>query len=254
MTNLLWGFPDLSYTKALISHTTENISYPAENVILGGRDRRFRTNAAATSSNIVWDAGSGTKMQPSFLILTEVHKFIDKLVVGSTIDVDVDLDDNTGFTTPQNFTEAVGKADLLGPNNEDYYADLTTDITGPDRYARVTIDTGTDSFIHSWGKVYFGDMFDPGRDPVEVTEKKITVGRSQIRRLALRYRGLTDATRTSIQSTLQADSNYAGFFLYDPGDDILDGDRLLHVRLVSTRSTVDWKDSNSITLVVEEML
>jgi hypothetical protein len=254
MTNVFLAFPDVSHTSDILSHTAEETPFIAENVVLSGRDTRFKTSANVLISEIIWDAGVGNTAKPEFMILTEVHKFLKKQVVSSDMDINFDGDDNSSFTTPENEGAVVDLTDLVGPNTEDYFLDLTAGILTSERYHRVKLDTNSDSMQHVWGKVYFGTMFDFGRDPTSISDYKISRGRSQIRKFSLKWSGITDAKRESFRSTLETIRPYAGLFIHDPNDCILYGNKLLHVQVEGVFWETAWVDSNTVTIQFREIL
>lgn len=250
-TNLYIAFPHAS-AASIISHTTENSSYPAENVIFGGRDLRYKTNAAVTSSNIDFDQGSGNTAQPSYILFSEMNKFTEKLVASSTLNINFSSDDNSSFTSPDTETATIDSTDLMGVNGDDYI--LETTFSAAERYHRVEIDTGSDSFIHVWGKVYFGTLFDFERDPSVLSNQRFSVGRSRLNTFTLEWSGVTDAKRTAFYSQVNALSATSGIFFYDKSDCIFDGFKLMHVQIESSTCRTQWKDNNTIRLELRQIL
>jgi hypothetical protein len=255
MTNLLLAFPDVSFTSTIIAETSPDPDFPSENVQSGGRDERYKTlSTAATLSTVTWDAGSGNTAQPQYVILTEFHRFTEKFDVSSVIDFNFLGDDNSTFTSPETSSHTIDSTDLVGPNTEDLFVDLTADIVTAERYHRVSIDSNSDAYQHVWGKVYFGTMFDFERDPSAIRQSSLELGRSQIRIFKVMWEGITDAKRLEFQKNILALSNVGGFFLHDPIDCVLNTNRLLHVQIESVSTSNVRPDNNTIEVIFREIL
>lgn len=252
-TNLKLAFPDLNRSATLIAHTTENASHVAENALAGSRSKLFKTSTTVTTSQLDFDVGSGSTAQPDFLLLSRLDLIRSK--DSADIAVSIEGDSSSGFGTSEVEQDAsVSMTDLVGPNNRDWI--LSTSFASAYRYFRVKITT-TQSVVHEWALVYFGNLFDFGRDPSYPAQirrsARVRGARKPVFTFSFEWRGISNTKRSEFLDVYQL-RDFGPVFLYDPNDYVLEGDRLICAYITDVSITPTAVNESTIRATFEEVL
>jgi len=153
------------------------------------------------------------------------------------------------------YNNSANVSSLTGPESQDYMRSLSPGAAY--RYWLVQTET-TDSVIHEVGKIHLGRWLNLGRDPLYSSRVSRGPLGAFSRRTALafelRYEGISDSARDSLQENVLSRSENP-IFLYDSSDDrALLGVELLHCRVVRTRHNSRAINNNSLTVLVEEVI
>lgn len=236
-TNLYLCFPDAQITASAITaptaatvSTTDDFSF--SNTLSGNRQRHYRSDANATSSNYDYDLGSGNDISPDYFIISRA----DILSNSDSADPTITLRGSASgsYTSPEDEVLTLTTASLSGYYNEDVI--LETTFSTSYRYWRLIIAT-TESFQREFSKLYFGNWLNLGRDPIYPTriEKEWVGGnvRKMRRVINLRYRDIADDKRIAFEQNIARNRDIHPIFLYDKGNKILKGGKLVHCSLLS---------------------
>jgi hypothetical protein len=249
-TNLFFCYPHLP-VNATITTSTASTGYSIDNTIAGERHEHYRRNADATSTNVDYDLGSGNNDRPDYFLVARAD-FIKR---GDSSNPALSLRGsvNSGYTATEDLTLTVTDAELCGRYNEDVI--LETSYVNDYRYWRLNIAT-TATFTHEVSKIYFGNFFDLGRDPLYLSEYKLLKKDQNERKVKrvykLIYDGITEAKRQAFTDTILKNADVYPVFIYDKNDIFLEGKKLLHCWITSHKWEVSYYKSK-LTLELTEI-
>jgi hypothetical protein len=262
-SNLLIGYSStaLDATLTLVSGSADS-SYPLANIALGDRGKIFRLSAAANEVEIKMDLGASATATTSYLFVARANLLkaqgATKLTLRSSAD-DVTYTDiigtNSGLQT-RTFT---------GPASEDlvFTATLNDQIASSlpstaRRYWRLKFGDSVVSKAWNFSKVFCGEWFDMGRDPVAPLTMKRERDSDSARRaryeLTLEYQGVTDAKVEEFMTRVWQRKDVAPVVLYDSGNVLLYGMRTLHCGISSVERTRTHKNVNALRIQLEELV
>lgn len=232
-TNLYLCYPDAQLTASTITApTAQDTSVSFSNTLSGDRQEIYKSDAQATSRNFDYDMGSGGDISPDYFIIARA----DLIRNADSADCTITLRGSAsgGYTSPEDEALMLGSSTLFGPYAEDTI--LETTYSTDYRYWRLIVAT-TQSVVCQFSKLYFGNWLDLGRDPEYVSRIRKEWKGKNVRKLkrtvTLRWRGITEAKRIAFDEKVATKSDIHPLFLYDKGDNLLDGVKLLHVRMTS---------------------
>jgi hypothetical protein len=249
-TNLFFCYPHFP-VNATITTSTASTGYSIDNTIAGERHEHYRRNADATSTNVDYDLGSGNNDRPDYFLVARA----DFLKRGDSSNPALSLRGsvNSGYTATEDLTLTVTDAELCGRYNEDVI--LETSYVNDYRYWRLNIAT-TATFTHEVSKIYFGNFFDLGRDPLYLSEYKLLKKDQNERKVKrvykLIYDGITEAKRQAFTDTILKNADVYPVFIYDKNDIFLEGKKLLHCWITSHKWEVSYYKS-TLTLELTEI-
>lgn len=217
-TNLLFAYPDIPFQAS--SHTLPDkgadADYNKDSVVAGSRVERFQFDTTSDTPSHLFDLGAsytGLQSQASYLIVSQAHLL---LAGGST---SISLGGRTGtigaFTYPVSAV-AWTTSDLVGPLEQDYIT--TFNLTSQYRQWSVELHGSASTEVFPHGQIYFGQMFDFGRDPEWGRRVKLDYYQDKAihQRLGfeLKYRGITETKRQEFEEKIGQYSETHPIFLY----------------------------------------
>lgn len=252
-SDLLIGYPDIPFLGSMYTEPPSESGYDAENALTGARGDYYIALSSVSQSIFEFDMGSGTTRTPEYMSLMRAdlmrrHDSADCTwsVVGSSA---------SNFSSPVTASGTFAIADLLGPRDEDYLTSLVG--LSAKRYWRFQINS-TASFKHQLSKVYFGNWFDFGRDPIFPADKSVEFkedGNRAPRYLVnLTWLGVTNTVRNDFISKILKWRDVNPVILNDTSGKILDGNRLLHCVITECSFTPRGVNYSDVSLSFEELI
>jgi hypothetical protein len=162
-----------------------------------------------------------------FLVVSRLKDIIE----ADSADVGVRLYYGTDATF---YAWSLDATELTGRDGHDF---VTTVTETTDDYFRVRVGTTT-SMYHELGKVFLGQAFDFGREPVpsEVREYAMEDGKRKFTRIInINWEGVTSAKKSEFVESIVPFCMHTPIFLWDSQDRHFQGDELLYMRLDSYR-------------------
>lgn len=251
-SNLRICYPDIPIRATVLSSPTPATGYAVENLFSGGRTLLYKANVAALGIGYQFDLGSAGAVDYGALgrinlIPEKEIGFMTLRIKGSGIN---------SFVGAETQSADFFSTDLMGPGKEDFVAPFTFSTTY--RYWQVEIFSGA-SVKHQLSKMYFGQAFDFGRDPLYPRPLSRANGvRGQRRppyKLSLTWKGITDAKRTTFLNSIYMNKDISPVFLWAPNySEILSGNKMLCCRIVDAEITPDLPDSSTVRCDFEELV
>lgn len=269
MTSFLIGYPDIPMrVTGVMSYATnsstetpdEDDDYQALNTYQGERFHWWKSSYTKSEHNIRWDLGPSTTRTASFIILSRLD-YLQSLYPTTTTEFQLlRSDDDSSYTAEQTISN-LHSLPLIGPWSNDYITIFTASSAYRFWRARLLSTAGTADFTSRIGKVYFGNMFDMGREPALYNIKRDYVfssdfvagsgvvysGRLSVPRykIDLEWHGISDSTTKTFFDDIYSHRHTTTFFLYtDSFHDPLNGERLIHVKLIEAQADDSFKISN----------
>lgn len=209
-TNLLIGYPDIPFNAlSITSSQTYSTEFPLTNLVNGSRGKRAELETAfAGTHTITYDLGAGVTRTANYFALLDV-----KILKASGVST-VYLIADDGVTPVTVATVTLSSITLTGGQEKDYIT--TFNETDPYRYWIVQF-ASTGETKRPISKLYFGTLFDIGRDPQfsrevssERSEKEIYEGA----KLSLSYNGITTTKRQDFEDKIGDYSDTNDVLLY----------------------------------------
>lgn len=252
-SDLLIGYPDIPFLGTMFTEPASETGYDAEYAITGERGNYYIALSSVSSSIFEFDMGAATTRTPEYMALMRAdlmrrHDSADCTwsVVGSAA---------SNFASPVTASGTFAIADLLGPRDEDYLTSLVG--LSAKRYWRFQVNS-TASFKHQLSKVYFGNWFDFGRDPIFPADKAIEYKTDGDRApryiLRLDWLGITNTVRNDFISKILKWRDVNPILLNDTSGKILDGNRLLHCIITECTFTPRGVNYSDVSLGLEEII
>jgi hypothetical protein len=261
-SNLLIGYPDIPYRATAITTTgTENTAFPLSNSISGARDDRVELAATANLPYIQFDLGASVTASVNYFFIARANLLKSALATQAILlrydgasEVSV-LGTGSGLQT-RTFT---------GPNSEDLmfasgFNDQVVATIPSSSYRYWRFYFGDSVLLKKWtfGKAYFGTLFDIGRNPVYGLVAQPKVRRPGNRRPAytfdVRWEGITDANRALFISTIASVADISPVVLWDTSDYALNGMRTLHAKMIEHEIIPTAYNTTTITAKFQEMI
>ena len=249
---------------SITSSATVSTTNLVENLITGERSRFTELAADGTSWSIDFNFEALTSVTIDYFIVARAN-----LLTWGSNRLLLTGYDGTTTTSLAGTSSDLGSVDLYGVRGEDiiFTADLansdvgiTMPVTGS--YTKLTYwpcGSGTcESGKYKHSKMYCGQWFDPGRDPVHPARfEKVSRGkfdRESRYIFTLRWSGITDAKKNEFFTNLFDEPMKPVFLYTKTHHDILRDFRLIHCFVIS--HDVRWlaPDSNEISVTFEEMI
>jgi hypothetical protein len=250
MTNLLISYPNYMYSADTLTTPGVASGYYVADVSTGPRGVHYVASSATTST--IWELDRGAADVPNHMILAraDLLRRLDSAacvwsVTGSA---------SSAFASPETQTGSWNQADLLGPRAEDLVVTFTPSSF---RYWRVKLVT-TASVIHRYSKIYFGEWFDFGSEPiVDVPQTRAVRARGNREayyKYTLTWKGVNNTVAAAFNDDILSMRDTHPVFLYDAGDLILNDCRILHCQITEASITPVKNDSNNVTVTFEEII
>ena len=254
-TNLLIAYPDIGLKATLTSSPATATGYNANNIITGPRSDLWKANATATDHAWIFDLGASTTSSVSYALLDRsplLYKqsatSIGKVYLyGST--------DGISWGSILH-TLTSQSSSLVGPQSDITVGTLTT--TTAFRYWRANVQASDASTLQAvTGKIYFGTMFDMGREPIAPRMATRSTKQGQPRETAnilnLTWEGITNTTVQNFIDKIVKIKDTSVLYLYAPTyTPILFGWTVFPRWLRSCEVSTDWYDRNTTKATFEE--
>lgn len=253
--NLVLCYPHIPYSGSFLGSTSTGAGgSPRENSIMGERGKHFALASAGTAIQVDIDLGPTTVVQPDYALVARAD-LITKRDTG-TVTFNLTGSASSSFTSPETVSQVITTASLMGPRGEDFL--LPTSFSGGYRYWRCQVQT-TASFAWEISKFYFGNFFDLGRDVAypETIQRVATYKGSRDPRytFTFNWEGITDGTIFGLQSTILKYRDVMPVFLYTRNYDyLLDGQKVVHAKIVDHQIKKAQYNTNSLALTFQEVL
>lgn len=251
MTNLLIAYPDITDRGIQSSVTTDN----EKDTVFGGKARVARLNTSATGTvDYLYDLGSGVTATSQYLAIGRAN-LLQKSGV-STITLS-GSSDGISYSTVYN-NASFASATLTGTNSEDFFITFATSTAY--RYWRFRADSGATNSYKPLSKIYFGTLFDIGRDPTYPTIRTLNGVEDKTARQLLtfefNYEGITDAIKQSFETYIGKYSGEHTYFIYDSSNTyVLGGYNPFYCRILSySFNTTATINSNTLNIIFEEVV
>lgn len=199
-------------------------------------------NSAATTNPLFGSIGDIIALNAA--ATTAEQTALEAVLSARWLDADIYL--NSSFDT----------ATMIGPLAEDFAATFTE--SSSKRY--FWLDFETCKLCDFWHvSPMFGKLFDFGRDPIyrpgTSAERSGMSARAEQASIDLVWEGITAAKKAEFDSLITEYADQDGFWLYDSGGILLDGDTARHVRF----EQINWKitkltDSQGLKLSATQLL
>lgn len=261
-TNLLFSFPDIPDDTLTIDWTDEpQGEFQFANLFSGHRKNRARLGTASTSATWTFDLGTGNTSTADHIIIAGAN------ALTNTTDIDIDRSSDGSTWTNEYADSSFSSATLRGPGSQDYAEKFTE--SSAYRYWRVTLSGTSDVMLHS--KMYFGKLFDIGKDPENFSfayetnqtsfiaadgtrytssniEKKIKID--------LAWRGVSNDNTESFVDKISSKRKRYCFLYADTDTRILAGHKILHCEVEQDSIEVEkvFDDYNLISASFIQMV
>jgi hypothetical protein len=256
-TNLLIAYPDIQYRSTVLAYTADTINGPYYNMHTGPRNYLYIANAAATSATFDFDLGVGITANPNYLILARID--LCSRQIPTTFSVSMQGSTTAGFGSVESQTPVFGTANLVGPSNQDYIYGVSVPYSQAYRYWRIYFNYGATNVTTAFSKLFFGNAFDFGRDPVYPRILKRQTSAAGNRRsgylYTLTWQGITDATRQTFFTNVYKNKDFAPVFLYTNSySKILNDAIVVHCWMRDCKVTPLSDGLSDITINFEELV
>jgi len=265
-TNLLIAYPQITTDATTVTTSSSaDTSLPIRNVITGARVNGSQLATSATSSWVKYDIGASTQKTIDYLIVARA-KVLQKqgskrvLLDGSTDDV--------SYSNICGAASTFQSLSLYGPHSEDMIftselansASGTLSATPTYRYWRFwAAGEGTEA-ANKWffSKVYFGQWFDFGRDPIyprEVTKRiRTTSDRQSFYVFRFTWDGITSAKLNEALSKFLGNRELPVFLYTATYHDVLNEHRLVHCAIADYDIQTNMDNSYRVSVTFEELI
>lgn len=261
MTTLELCYSDIPFFANKITPAATTHSYQNEfNLISKERYQRFQFASAATSNSIVWDLGSDYANKQATVDYLAIARYDLLANAGVSGIVLASSSDNSSYT------DRITIVVTSNPENPDYIS--TISATSAFRYWRITWSGSSNKFIHS--KDFFGTRFTfntaphfeierapGGTSPFVASSgaKHLGYTSEPVYHFQFKWKGLTEAKIKSFQNSIARYSHRCGYMLYAPTQDqILDGNELVHCKLVNSRARIMYNNWWELETTFEQMV
>lgn len=253
-TNLLIGNADipLAAPTTTFSDTVET-GLVIENLFGGNKADLFRNNGATSGDHTLFFDGQ-TKAS-NFLFIGKANLL--QVAGVNTITLKGSNTNNVATATTVTTLTSFTSATLMGPQAEDYVTSFTTS-TGYRYWWVIYNSSGGSRVTHS--KLFFGNAFDPGKDPARgfVTLEMARRRGSQRRAFAtfaFKWSSLTYSNAVAFHDLCSRPRRYNSFVLYTTSyHGVLNGWKVVYCRLVTFRAPQVITDYNDVEATFEEIL
>ncbi len=276
MTSLLIGYSDIpmratgvmSYATSTTTETPdEEDDYQALNAYQGERFHWWKSSYTKSEHNIRWDLGPSSTKTASFIILSGLE-YLRSLYPTTTIEFQLMRSSDDSSYTAEQTISSLNSLTLVGPWSNDYITTFTASSAYRYWRARILSTAGTSDFVSRIGKIYFGNLFDMGREPATYTIErdyqfasdfiassgvKFT-GRLSLPRykISLEWHGISDTITKAFFDDIYSRRDTHTLFLYTSSfHDVLDSNRLIHVKLVDARAEDSFNIANYNKITAE---
>lgn len=250
MTNLLIAYPDIPDGGIQASATTDN----EKDTVFGGKARVAKLNTSATGTvDYLYDLGSGVTATAQYLAIGRANLLQKSGVTTITLSGSSD-----GISYSTVYTNAsFASATLTGTNSEDFFITFATSTAY--RYWRFRADSGATDSYKPLSKIYFGTLFDLGRDPIYPVIRTLNSVEDKTARQLItfefNYDGITDAKKESFETYIGRFSGEHTYFIYDSSNTyVLGGYNPVYCRILSySFNTTATINNNTLSIIFEEV-
>lgn len=250
-SNILLSFPQIPFAGSALAQATADTGFESQAIVTGPRTSIFRTASATQATT--WDYAASATQQPDHLIIARAD-LLRKADSTATL-WSVTGSASSAFTSPNSVSGTYGTGDLVGPRNEDLVVSLTHGSSY--QYWRVKNVT-TASVRHNVAKMYLGNWFDMGRDPIYGVLQKRVVETENNRDpryvFDVEWNGISDQKRQDFIGSIVKWRDVNPVFVYDSADVMLNDVRLLHCWLTAFEFKANSKNNNYIKVTFEEAI
>ncbi len=251
-SNIVLLYPDIPFRS--VQFSSDGVD--TLNLVTGSRSDLLVNETPGTSNASHWGLKEDEVANADYICIARLDIPIGADSADVTVRVKGDTDPT--FAVSDTFTDTVGAGDLVGPQLEDYIAEIpggTFTVDYPNW--RVQIET-TDAIQFKYSKVYLGRWFDFGRDPVfperSAFETRGNFSRLNNQTISLEWEGIGPAVKTDFSEKIDRFKDMSPVFVYDRGNCVLDGQKLLHCQIQDVRYSVDDNENYNIRVAFLELI
>jgi hypothetical protein len=198
-TNLKFAYPDIPFNaETITSSETYDSDYPVENLVSGTRAKYAKLAAKyAGQHEIEFDLGSGNVATANYIALISVKLLIMSGATAFTLLA------NNGGADATIVDIDLTTITLTGGHDRDYIETFAE--TSEYRYW-IARFTSVDASYRTLSKLYFGKLFDLGRDPLMQSSARTSYHQDKAmherKELSLSYSGITSAKRQDFEEKI----------------------------------------------------
>jgi hypothetical protein len=255
MANLLIGVPRIPRDAAVTCSRTADSMYPFTNLFGGNKTDLFYTASAATGdTRLAFDLGSGNTAAASFLYIGRANLLQQSGVTTITLRGHSANDYNAATTVRT--ISSFNAETLYGPNQDDYIAKFTQ--SSAFRYWWVNYNSPSVSSKFPHAKLFFGTLFDPGRDPnAPATITRVKEGGVKYRSsfsFQISWEGISYSNAITMYLEMYRTRRFTPLVIFtDTWHDILMGHRVIFCRLTEMQMPPRVTDFCDISATFEEI-
>lgn len=251
-TNLLIGYPDIPFKATVYTEPATASGYSAKSIVAGSRGTTWKGASAVTSITWEWDLGSGNERAPDYFYFARLDLIGRRntairtaLFYGSA---------SSSFTSPSSKIVSYGNGSLNGPDGRDLVS-IPTPYSSTYRYWRCRINCT--SQVPELSKIYFGTALDLGKDPRRCEKSRrrwYPQNRNPGYRYIIEWLGVSNANIQTFNNDIaRYPENYIILFTRDYHD-VLDEHQVIPFMIEDYQITADNVDSNTLRLVLDEVI
>lgn len=263
MSNIQISAPFIPYISTEMTPSASLASTADKHdAIYGARHKRIKLAATGSGFNLDFNLGSGTTKTADHLIIARADLLQSNGVTGITLDRST----NGSSWTTEHTVSSFSSYTLKGSSGDDLFDTFTE--SSAYQYWRLAM-TGSSS-LFQFSKVYFGQLFDFGSDPVTVSVEIVnnvnpeysTGGTRKAQRTSnpryrykIDWRGITTAKTYEFTSALWARRYLSPVYIVTTTNhEILNNHNCVHCDLVSFKNDKVYTDYNNISLEFIEVI
>lgn len=246
-------FPDIPARANLMqsnrSYTTES---PLYNTILGARQEMARVDSKQTTVRLDYDLGSGVTQVVDFILVARANIIVNN----DTGTPQVKLYSNTSFTTAGavTITNNLTSSNLVGRRLED----AVYSINQAQDYRCFFVEfIGSISQWFELGKVWLGRAFDFDRNPNPLIIDDYKEDPNHLinaRQFKLTFEGITTTKKNEFIDKIAKYKDVMPVYLWDNSNLFFNGEKLMAVKILSTKFSHNIRESWKAELSFEELI
>jgi len=251
-TNLLIGYPDIPSKATVFTEPATAPGYSSKAIVSGPRGTTWKGASAVTSITWEWDLGAGNERAPDYIYYARLDLIgrrnattTTSLIYGSA---------SSSFTSPNSKVVTYGNGSLQGPDGRDRIS-IPTAYSSTYRYWRCRINCT--SQVPEISKIYFGTALDFGRDPrrCEKTRRRWSPqNRNPGYRYIIEWLGVSNANVQTFNEDIARYPENSIILFTRTYHDVLDDHQVIPFMIEDYQITADNVDSNTVRLVLDEVI
>lgn len=252
-SNLLIARAEIPLASTNTISNTASTTYPLSNLFGGNKTDRFELATAAPTSTYITSALT-TSQTANFLYIGKANTLQTNYV--TTIELKSNTFNVEGTSGVRISLPSFGSTTLMGPDNDDYVTTIST--TTAYQYWYLKFSNSSNSKIPH-AKAFYGNYFDPGKDPTSEVEITRTRPTASYRRAAytvnLQWEGLSYANTVSMYTKFYKPRRWQPVIIFTTSyHDILFGHKVLFGRVVDMTIPPRQTNYNDVSMTFEEIV